>query len=142
MSKAQGDHYRTHTDHELNAYRARLDNKLHKLIDEKEINFFIKNALDEEFMISCVQGNEIENKNGSWKWNGWEITGRYYRMYLYIAGDYDRESGRVHDLPIFCFTQDTNKDIANAHFKDLAEMAKNYSTEELISISPTNRFVV
>jgi hypothetical protein len=36
MSRAQGDAYRTHTDHELNSYKARLDAKLRKLIDHKE----------------------------------------------------------------------------------------------------------
>ena len=36
MSRAQGDAYRTHTDHELNSYKARLDAKLRKIIDHKE----------------------------------------------------------------------------------------------------------
>ena len=36
MSRAQGDAYRTHTDHGLNSYKARLDAKLRKLIDHKE----------------------------------------------------------------------------------------------------------
>ena len=31
MSRAQEDAYRAHTDHELNAYQARLDAKLRKL---------------------------------------------------------------------------------------------------------------
>jgi hypothetical protein len=36
MSRAQGDGYRTHTDHELNAYKWRLRDKVAKLADHKE----------------------------------------------------------------------------------------------------------
>jgi hypothetical protein len=36
MSRAQGDGYRTHTDHELNAYKWRLRDKVEKLADHKE----------------------------------------------------------------------------------------------------------
>ena len=36
MSRAQGDGYRTHTDHELNAYKWRLIAKLERLIDHEE----------------------------------------------------------------------------------------------------------
>ena len=41
MSRAQGNAYRTHINHELNAYRDRLDAKLEKLIDRKEKWFHI-----------------------------------------------------------------------------------------------------
>ena len=37
MSRAQGDSYRTHTNHELNAYRDRLDAKLEKLYEVPEM---------------------------------------------------------------------------------------------------------
>jgi len=63
MSRAQGDAYRTHTDHELNAYKARLDAKLRKLIDHKE-KWYRAGA----GWILCQERNRMTNPNGSWKW--------------------------------------------------------------------------
>lgn len=73
MSRAQGDAYRTHTDHELNAYKARLDAKLRKLIDHKE-KWYRAGA----GWILCQERNRMTNPNGSWKWNGWEIEAHEY----------------------------------------------------------------
>ncbi len=60
MSRMQGDSFRTHTDHELNAYRARLDEKLHGLIDHKEK--WIKAG---KGWILCEERNRMVNPNGS-----------------------------------------------------------------------------
>ena len=77
MSRAQGDAYRTHTDHELNAYKARLDAKLRRLIDHKE-----KWYRAGEGWILCQERNRMVNPNGSWKWNGWEIEAHEYWMHI------------------------------------------------------------
>ena len=62
MSKAQGDSYKTQTNHELNAYRARLDAKLHKLIDRKEKWFRIGDG-----WVLTAEQNRMINRSGSWK---------------------------------------------------------------------------
>ena len=65
MSRAQGDGYRTHTDHELNAYKWRLCDKLVRLADRKEKWYRVG-----EGWILTAKSNRMVNPNGSWKWNG------------------------------------------------------------------------
>ena len=65
MSRAQGDGYRTHTDHELNAYKWRLCDKLVRLADRIEKWYRVG-----EGWILTAESNRMINPNGSWKWNG------------------------------------------------------------------------
>lgn len=125
--------YRTATNYELNAYRARLDVKLHNLIDEKESYRFLQNERGEKFMILCVQGNRIDNPNGNWKWNGWEIVGKYYRCGLYSMEVVQKtETGyRVTGLPLEHFAEDDNKDGANEAYKLMVRLVKENTEEEL-----------
>ena len=73
MSRAQGDGYRTHTDHELNAYKWRLRDKVAKLADHKE-----KWYRAGQGWILAEEQNRMVNPNGSWKWHGWEVEAHEY----------------------------------------------------------------
>ena len=73
MSRAQGDGYRTHTDHELNAYKWRLRDKVAKLADHKE-----KWYRAGQGWILAEDQNRMVNPNGSWKWHGWEVEAHEY----------------------------------------------------------------
>jgi len=121
MSKAQGDGFKTYTDINLNQYRVRLDEKIKKLVDEHEK--WIR--VNDEFKILCVCGNEVKNENGSWKWDGWKITGQYYRVSLY-----EKENVKIIDnricaigLPVLHFTTE-DKAQANLFYQRCTAEAK------------------
>ena len=124
MSKAQGDGYRTQTNEALNAYRDRLDAKLEKLYDTKEKWYHVGVC-----WILTKQSNILENPNGSWKWNGWEIVGKEYAITVYheddvtVSGDKgdNGDNGFSVDIHGFAiarevFVNDRNK--ANECFKE------------------------
>lgn len=122
MSRAQGDGFRTWTDESLNQYRAKLNVKISKLINEREkwIN------VNDDYMILCVCGNEIENPNGSWKWDGWKVTGQYYRVSMY-----EKENLKITEnhilvigLPISHFATN-DKTEANLFYKELVTVTTN-----------------
>ena len=89
MSRAQGDAYKTHTDHELNAYRARLDEKLTKLIDHKA-----KWIKAEKGWILAEERNRMKNDRGSWKWDGWEVEAHEYWITVFPGESVKVENGK------------------------------------------------
>lgn len=115
MSRAQGDGYRTWTDHKLNEYRAMLDAKLDQLMDYK-----IRWYENDGFWILTESHNKIHNPNGSWKWNGWEITGREYRICVFEGADIEVKGGdvRVRGCSILNETF-TDRDEANDFFRQV-----------------------
>lgn len=117
MSRAQGDAYRTHTDHELNAYKARLDAKLRKLIDHKE-----KWYRAGEGWILCQERNRMVNPNGSWKWNGWEIEAREYWITVFPAECVEIRGGEPKAIGWSQVVKviDDDKAAANRYFKEVA----------------------
>lgn len=124
MSKAQGDGFKTWTDVELNKYRARLDMKIAKMIAEENKIYKIKSPVGDTFYIVATKGNEVNNQNGNWKWNGWEITGRFYRIDLYCELDFDVENRRPTGLPIM-HIHTNDKDEANKKFNEMKQFVKN-----------------
>lgn len=169
MSRRQGDHFRTHTNHELNAYRARLDEKVNKLRAEEVKNFIVTNEIGEEFLIQCTQGNNLFNPNGSWKWDGWIVTHRYYRVWLYLPGNYDRDTFKITNPATegyasdpdgdykIVWTSPTNyepgvrgflttdgdlydRDKANRLFNELVNRAKTHTAEELKKAEELRRY--
>ena len=80
MSRAQGDSYKTHTNHDLNAYRARLDAKILELEQREE-----KWHRVGEGWVLTQKKNKVANPNGSWKWNGWEVRGQEYAIRVYAG---------------------------------------------------------
>ena len=114
MSRAQENSYRTHTNHELNAYRDRLDAKLEKLIDKKEKWFHIGAC-----WIQTEQSNIIKNPNGSWKWNGWEVVGVEYAVRVFSEADVTVEGSKtnVHGLALATQIFENDRDKANEYFK-------------------------
>lgn len=120
---------------EFGRYKRHLNNKLTRLENQKSSCIFLKNQYDEEFMILCVQGNTLWNPNGKLKWEGWKITGKYYRCYLYKQGDYNKETKEITGNPIRWFTTDTNKDVANNHYKQLVNLAKFHTIKEIVEFT-------
>ena len=126
MSRAQGDSYKTRTNHELNAYRARLDAKLHKLIDRKEHWFRVGDG-----WILTAEQNRMINRNGSWKWNGWEVEAHEYWITVFPAECVEIENGQPH---VIGWAQrvmviDDDKAAANEYFKTVAKpLAENLKT--------------
>ncbi len=117
MSRAQGDAYRTHTDFELNAYRRRLDAKLHKLINHKE-----KWYRAGEGWILTAEQNRMTNPNGDWKWNGWEVEAHEYWITVFpaecvrIENNQPKVIGWAQAVKVI----DDDKDAANEYFKKVA----------------------
>ncbi len=126
MSRMQGDSYRTHTDHELNAYKARLDEKLRGLIDHKEK--WIKAG---EGWILCEEKNRMTNPNGSWKWNGWEIEAHEFWITVFPAECVSTENGRIRATGWSQVRKviDNDKAAANEFFMKVAKpLAKDLKT--------------
>ena len=123
MSRAQGDNYKTRTNHELNAYRARLDAKLHKLIDHKEKWFRVGDG-----WILTEERNRMFNRNGSWKWNGWEVEAHEYRITVFPAECVELQNGIPHVIGLAqrVMVIDDDKAAANEYFKTVAKpLAEN-----------------
>ena len=120
MSKAQGDGYKTQTNHELNAYRARLDYKLHLMIDEK-VKFYRAGT----GWILAKEKNTVFNPNGDWKWNGWEITGKQYTIWVYNEDGVRVRDGRCEVVAPALFGEIfTSKDEANEFFEESVNWLK------------------
>lgn len=126
MSRAQGDGYRTHTDHELNAYKWRLRDKVAKLTDRKE-----KWYKAGEGWILAAEYNRMVNPNGSWKWNGWEVEAHVYDIRVFPAECVEVVNGQPN---VIGWSQavkliDDDKEKANAYFKNAAlPLAKELKT--------------
>ena len=112
--KRYPDGFRTVTNPELNAYRARLDEKLHKLYDKKEKWYYVNGA-----WILTEQSNILRNPNGDWKWNGWEVVGVKYSVWVFdeddvkVAGDQKQAHGKALAVKVF----ENDRDGANEYFK-------------------------
>lgn len=70
--------YKTKTNHELNAYRARLDAKIAELEQAEERWHHIGDG-----WVLTEKKNILVNPNGAWKWNGWEIRGQRYAVRVF-----------------------------------------------------------
>lgn len=79
MSKAQGDGFRTQTDHGLNAYRRRLDAKLSELRQATAKWYDRGDGL----WVLAESWNVLDNPNGIWKWDGWRVVGRRYKIQVF-----------------------------------------------------------
>jgi len=99
MSKAQGDGFRTWTNTDLNAYRKRLDAKLADM-REKTVKWYDING----FWILAESWNVLENPNGDWKWNGWEVVGKEYRLAVFEQDVlvFDGDTIDVNGPSVFC----------------------------------------
>lgn len=116
MSKAQGDGFRTRTDTELNDYRMRLDAKLRPMVDKTRKWYDIGDG----FWILAESWNELENPNGDWKWNGWRVVGRKYKLQVFEDAvlDLTGDEPEVNGCSTVCQVFD-DKDKANDFFRQL-----------------------
>lgn len=123
MSRAQGDAFKTWTDHKLNEYKCRLDAKLRRMIDHTKKWYKCGAG-----WILVEEMNRVSNPNGSWKWDGWIIEAR--ELWITV---FPEECVKVIDgKPIACgWSQakaiiDDDKDLANSLFKTWAKpLARN-----------------
>lgn len=118
MSRAQGDSYKTWTDHKLNAYKVRLDDKLHKLIDHKEKWYRAGKG-----WILAEEQNRMTNPNGSWKWNGWEIEAHEYWITVFPEECVTVKNGKPQAIGWAQVVKviDDDKNAANTYFKNIAK---------------------
>lgn len=126
MSRAQGDYYKTHTDHNLNAYRARLDEKLRKLTDHKTKWYRFG-----EGWILTEERNRIINRRGHWKWEGWEVEAHEYWIKVFPAECVTVKDGvpTVNGLAQAVKVIDDDKAAANTYFQNVAKpLAKDLTT--------------
>lgn len=126
MSRAQGDGYRTHTDHELNAYKWRLIAKLERLIDHKEKWYRVGDG-----WILAQEQNRMTNPNGSWKWNGWEVEAHEYWITVFPEECVKLEDGQPRAIGWAQAVKviDDDKNQANAYFKNIAKpLARDLKT--------------
>lgn len=116
MSKAQGDGFRTWTNQDLNAYRRRLNDKLRPMIDETHKWYDIGDG----FWILAESWNELDNPNGSWKWHGWRVVGRKFKLQVYDEDclDLTGDEPQVAGCSIVCKVFD-DRDEANRFFQTL-----------------------
>ena len=117
MSRAQGDNYRTHTNHELNAYRARLDAKQRKLADHKERWYRIG-----EGWVHVEEKNRMFNPISDWKWEGWEVQAREYWIKVFPGECVAIRDGkpRVIGLAQIIKVIDDDRAAANTFFQEVA----------------------
>ena len=117
MSRAQGDGFRTHTDHELNAYKWRLRNKLVKLIDHKEKWYRVGAG-----WILAEERNRMVNPNGSWRWNGWVVKAHEYWITVFPEECVEIREGKPVAIgwSVARKVIDDDKEAANRYFKETA----------------------
>jgi hypothetical protein len=125
MSRSQGDAYKTWTDHNLNAYKARLDAKLRKLIDHHEKWFRCG-----EGWVLAEERNRIFNPNGSWKWNGWEIEAHEYLITVFPKECVEVVNGKPKAVGWSQVSKviDDDREEANRFFKVAQKLARNLKT--------------
>ncbi len=116
MSKAQGDGYRTWTNKGLNDYKARLNEKLSKMMDVTA-----KWYDNDGFVILAKSWNTLYNPNGDWKWNGWQVTGKKYQISMFDADDVTLQEDGTYDVNGVAIVHQifTDKDKANDFFRSL-----------------------
>ena len=102
------------------SYLAKLHEKKKKLEDQQKKEVVVRSKDGGIYLITCYQSNIINNANGLYKWDGWEIIEKKYSMNLYAA---DENHNRVGEMLWHC--TDTNKEDANMHFKELYERTKS-----------------
>lgn len=121
MSRAQGDGYRTHTDHELNAYKWRLRDKVAKLADHKE-KWYRAGAGPDAGWILAEEQNRMVNPNGSWKWNGWEVEAHEFWITVFPAECVEIRDGKpvATGWSMVRKVIDDDKAAANDFFKNTA----------------------
>lgn len=125
MSRAQGDSYKTHTNHDLNAYRARLDAKIYELEQREEKWFRVGDG-----WIFTTKKNKLSNPNGGWKWNGWEVRCQEYSIRVF-AGDCVKEiNGKIFadgwsEKSWFFEGHEEARQAANDAWKEAKEIARN-----------------
>lgn len=117
MSRAQGDSYKTWTDHKLNAYRIRLDAKLRKLEAHKEKWYRVGAG-----WILVEEQNRMINPNGSWKWDGWKIEAHEYIIRVFPEESVEIKDGKPHVIGWSQVVKsiDDDKDYANEYFNKIA----------------------
>ena len=126
MSRAQGDGYKTWTDHKLNEYKARLGSKLRTLRDYKEKWYRAGHG-----WILASEYNRMFNPNGSWKWNGWEVEAHVYDIRVFPEECVEIRDGKPHVIGwsqvVKCI--DDDKAYANEYFNKVAvKLARNLKT--------------
>lgn len=116
MSRTQGDGFRTWTNTELNDYRKRLDERLSGMRDH--VRKWYDNG--DGFWVLAESWNVLENPNGHWKWHGWRVVCREYKLQVYEEGvlDLAGDEPQVKGCSIVCQVF-TDRDEANAFFKQL-----------------------
>ena len=131
MSRAQGDAFKTWTDHELNAYKYRLQAKLIKLIDHKEKWYRAGYG-----WILVEERNRMTNPNGSWKWNGWEVEAHEYWVSVFPEECVEVKNGKPVAVGWSQIREvfDDDRNLANTFFKDVAQKVarglKNWMPKE------------
>ena len=126
MSRLQGDYFKTHTDHALNAYKFRLDAKLLKLIDKKEKWYRAGKG-----WILTEERNRMFNPNGHWKWNGWQVQAREYWITVFPEECVEIRDGRpvATGWSQIRHVIDDDKAAANRFFNEVAvKVARNLET--------------
>ena len=118
MSKAQGDGFRTHTNHELNAYRERLRQRIILLEDSKEKWFKVGKG-----WILTEERNRMVNPRGSWKWEGWEIEAREFWITVFPAESIELKNGKPRVIGIAQAREefDDDRNAANEYFLKVAK---------------------
>ena len=109
------DGYRTKTNHELNDYKERLRQKIVGLMEYKDRWYKVGT-----YWIHTESQNTINNPNGRWKWNGWEITGKEYFVEYYTEENIKEENGSIKVTGCAEKRQYfTDKNEANAYFLEI-----------------------
>lgn len=123
MSRLQGDSYKTHTDHALNAYRLRLDAKLRILAEYRDKWYRAGKG-----WIHVEEYNRLINPNGHWKWHGWQVEAREYVIRVYPQECVIIEDGEpyVTGWAQIVWSVDDDKAAANKFFNEVAiKLARN-----------------
>jgi len=116
MSKAQGDSFRTETNHELNKYYNEVFYPaLLKIENRQEKRFHVG-----DFIIICEQKNLVNYKG--YKLNSIKIVGKEYILRVHLDNEFDSDGNATGlSLSVDSFT---DAEQANKRFLELKEMCK------------------
>lgn len=126
MSRAQGDGYKTWTDHKLNEYKWRLRDKVAKLANRKEKWYRAGHG-----WILTAEQNRMVNPRGDWKWDGWEIEAHEYWITVFPEESVEIKDGKPHAIGWAQVVKviDDDKTAANTFFKEVAvKLARDLKT--------------
>ncbi len=115
MSKAQGDGFRTWTDREFNAYKDRLWEHLRPMRDK--VTKWYDNG--DGFWVLAESWNELYNPNGVYKWHGWKVEKRMFRLAVYEEEvlDLSGDTPEVNGLSLYSNVFDNRDEAIMAFFQ-------------------------